>query len=124
MFIRRTDFEAETPILWPPDAKSDSLEKTPMLGKIEGRRRRRRQRMRWLDGMAFPKPCRWQLAKLGDEAVHSVKMLLSAHLHGQLVTPGKGSLTSYSHTCQFTPAQGTSTDWGGVGRGRGVRPPR
>jgi len=34
MFIRRTDFEAETPILWPPDAKSDSLEKTPMLGKI------------------------------------------------------------------------------------------
>ena len=28
----------------------DSLEKTPMLGKIEGRRRRGRQRMRWLDG--------------------------------------------------------------------------
>jgi len=31
--------------------KSDSLEKTPMLGKIEGRRRRGRQRMRWLDGI-------------------------------------------------------------------------
>ena len=30
--------------------KTDSLEKTPMLGKIEGRRRRGRQRMRWLDG--------------------------------------------------------------------------
>ena len=29
----------------------DSLEKTLMLGKIEGRRRRRRQRMRWLDGI-------------------------------------------------------------------------
>ena len=29
--------------------KTDSLEKTLMLGKIEGRRRRRRQRMRWLD---------------------------------------------------------------------------
>ena len=29
----------------------DSLEKTPMLGKIEGRRRRGRQRMRWLDGI-------------------------------------------------------------------------
>ena len=29
----------------------DSLGKTPMLGKIEGRRRRRRQRMRWLDGI-------------------------------------------------------------------------
>ena len=31
--------------------RNDSLEKTLMLGKIEGRRRRRRQRMRWLDGI-------------------------------------------------------------------------
>ena len=31
--------------------KTDSLEKTLMLGKIEGRKRRRRQRMRWLDGI-------------------------------------------------------------------------
>ena len=30
---------------------TDSLEKTPMLGKIEGRKRRGRQRMRWLDGI-------------------------------------------------------------------------
>ena len=30
---------------------ADSFEKTPMLGKIEGRRRRGRQRMRWLDGI-------------------------------------------------------------------------
>ena len=37
--------------LWPPDAITDSLEKTLMLGKIEGRRRRRRQRIRWLDGI-------------------------------------------------------------------------
>ena len=32
--------------------RTDSLEKTLMLGKTEGRRRRRRQRMRWLDGIA------------------------------------------------------------------------
>ena len=51
MFIGRTDVEAETPILWPPDARADSLEKTLMLGKIEGRRRRGKQRMRWLDGI-------------------------------------------------------------------------
>ena len=51
LFIGRTDAEAETPILWPPDAKNDSLEKTLMLGKIEGRRKRGRQRMRWLDGI-------------------------------------------------------------------------
>ena len=47
----RTDFEAETPILWPPDVKNYSFEKTLMLGTIEGRRRRGRQRMRWLDGI-------------------------------------------------------------------------
>ena len=51
MFIGRTDVEAETPILWPPDVRVDSFEKTLMLGKIEGRRRRGQQRMRWLDGI-------------------------------------------------------------------------
>ena len=41
VFIGRTDFvEAETPILWPPDTKSDLFEKTLMLGKIEGGRGR------------------------------------------------------------------------------------
>ena len=51
VFIGRTDAEAETPILWPPHVKIDSLEKTLMLGGIGGRRRRGRQRMRWLDGI-------------------------------------------------------------------------
>ena len=46
VFTGGTDVEAETPILWPPDAKADSFEKTLMLGKIEGRMRRGRQRMR------------------------------------------------------------------------------
>ena len=49
MFIGSTDAEAETPILWPPDAKSWLMGKDPVLGKIEGRGRRGRQRMRWLD---------------------------------------------------------------------------
>ena len=49
IFIGRTDTEAL--ILWPPDGKN-SLEKTLMLGKIEGRRIRGQQRMRWLDGIA------------------------------------------------------------------------
>ena len=51
MFIGRTDVEAETPVLGPPDVIADSLEKTLMLGKIQGRRRRGQQRMRWLDGV-------------------------------------------------------------------------
>ena len=48
MFIGRTDTEAETPILWLPH------EKTLMLGGIGGRRRRGRQRMRWLDVITYP----------------------------------------------------------------------
>jgi len=48
IFIGRTDTEAETPIFWPPDAKNWLIWKDPMLGKIEGRRRRGWQRMRWL----------------------------------------------------------------------------
>ena len=39
VFTGRTDVEDETPIPWPPDERADSLEKTLMLGKIEGRRR-------------------------------------------------------------------------------------
>ena len=51
MFIGRTDVEAETPILGHLMRRADSFEKTLMLGKIEGRRRRGQQRIRWLDGI-------------------------------------------------------------------------
>ena len=51
IFIGRTDAEAETPILWPPDSKNWLTGKNPMLGKTECRRRRGQQRMRWLDGI-------------------------------------------------------------------------
>ena len=50
-FFGRNDAEAETPILWPPHAKTDSLEKTLMLGGVGGSRRRGRPRMRWLGGI-------------------------------------------------------------------------
>ena len=50
-FFGRTDAKAETPVLWPPMRKVDSLEKTLMLGVIGGKRRRGRQRMRWLGGI-------------------------------------------------------------------------
>ena len=50
-FFGRNDAKAETPVLWPLHVKSYSLEKTLMLGGIGDRRRRRQQRMRWLDGI-------------------------------------------------------------------------
>ena len=49
IFIGKTD--AEVPILWPPTWRANSLKKTLILGKTEGRRRRGWQRMRWLDGI-------------------------------------------------------------------------
>ena len=51
IFIGRTDVEAEIQYLGHLMQRTDSLEKTLMLGKIEGRRRRGWQRMRWLDGI-------------------------------------------------------------------------
>ena len=57
VFIGRTDVEAEIPIFDHLMWRADSFEKTLMLGKIEGGRRRGRQRMRWLDGDAFELWC-------------------------------------------------------------------
>ena len=51
VFIGRTDAEAETQYFGHLMRRVDSLEKTLMLGKVEGGRRRGRQRMRWLDGI-------------------------------------------------------------------------
>ena len=51
VFIGRTDAEAETLNFGHLMGRVDSLEKTLVLGRIRGRRRRGRQRMRWLDGV-------------------------------------------------------------------------
>ena len=57
VFIGRTDVEAETPVFWPPDQRSDSFEKTLMLGKIEGKRSGTEDEMvgwhHWLNGQYF-----------------------------------------------------------------------
>ena len=58
--------------------RADSLEKTLMLGKIEGRRKRGRQRMRWLDGIIDSKDM--GLSGLGELVMDSEA--LRAEIHG------------------------------------------
>ena len=51
IFIGRTNAEAEAPIFWPPDAKSQLIRKDPDAGRLEGKRRKGWQRMRWLNSI-------------------------------------------------------------------------
>ena len=51
MFTERTDAEAEAPVFWSSDMNRQLILKSLMLGKIEGRKRRGHQRIKWLDGI-------------------------------------------------------------------------
>ena len=63
VFVGRTDVEAETPIFWPPDAKSWLIWKDPDIGKDW---RQERQRIRWLDGITDSMDMNWVNPGLGD----------------------------------------------------------
>ena len=65
MFIGRTDVELKLQYFGHLMQRADSFEKTLTLGKIESRRRRGRQRMRWLDGITDTMDMSSQVQSLG-----------------------------------------------------------
>ena len=95
IFIGRTDAEAEAPVLWPPDVKSQLIEKDPDAGKDKDNRGRGQHRMRWLsnitDSMDMNLSQLWETVK--DTATWC------AAVHG--ITESRACLSNWTTTCSY-----------------------
>ena len=110
ILIGRTDVKAEAPILRPPVQRANSLEKTLIMGKIEGRRRRRWQRMRWyhqLDGHEFEQTLgdsEWRTGKPGVQQSMGSRLSNWMTTKYKLLTQMVGWTTSPISSCLYPTA--------------------
>ena len=104
IFIGRTDAKAEAPIFWPLDVKSRLIGKDLRLEKIEGRRRRGWQRMRWLDGISDSMDM--SQSRLQEMVKDREAWCAAAHR----VESSRTRLSDWLNNTKF-PTSGNSTPW-------------
>ena len=97
------DAKDEAPILWPPDIRANSLEKTLILGKTEGRRRRQLDGI--IDSMDLSLGKLWTMVKDGETWHATVRGVTKSQT--RLSDPTTTPAWCMSNTVQCLPSEGT-----------------